>query len=305
VFGHTSLNQFIQEVIRYPLLSPEQELIFFRQMEDMNKVLETPKPYSKEQKKIIKIGQRAKNKFITSNLRMVINIAKKYNHKTTHLELSDLISEGILGLIRAVEKYDGSRGYRFSTYAYWWIRQSISRSISVQERAIRLPVNVEDDIVKYKRASVQLSTKLGRFPSNEEIAEEIGCSSSSIDRLQNVTLSVASLDTTLNQNGESPTTLLDLIPDQRYDNPYETLDHVLTSERINAALSILTFNERHAIKCRYGLGGCQKTSLLDLSKQMNMSREAVKKLLSSAQAKIRFQLNDSSFQRSSQFSFAI
>ena len=169
VFGQTSLHEFIQEAIRFPLLSPEQELILFRQMDSMNKVLNLTKPYTKNQQQIIKIGQRAKDKFIKSNLRMVINIAKKYNHKTTHLELSDLISEGVIGLIRAVEKYDGSRGYRFSTYAYWWIRQSINRAIAIQERSIRLPVNVEDDIVRFKKVSGQLSTKLCGFPSHKKL----------------------------------------------------------------------------------------------------------------------------------------
>jgi RNA polymerase primary sigma factor len=304
VFGHSSLNQFIQEVIRYPLLSPEQELILFRQIESMNDVLNQSKPYTKEQQKTIKIGQRAKNKFITSNLRMVINIAKKYNHKTNHLELSDLIGEGIVGLIRAVEKYDGSRGYRFSTYAYWWIRQAISRSITTQERSIRLPVNVEDDIIKFKKISNQLCMKLGRFPSNEEIAKELKCSPSSIDRLQNVTLSVASLDTTIDSNGESQTTLLDLVADQHYENPYDYLNTCMTIEQIQSALKILNHKEEYIVNRRYGLNGCDKMSILDISRQMNLSRDAVRKTLSSAHAKIRFQLKDFSSLTNSQLSLS-
>lgn len=307
MFGHTSLTCFIQEAIRYPLLSPEQELILFRQIDAMNKIQATSTPYTKEQQKIIKIGQRAKDKFIKSNLRMVINIAKKYNHKTTHLELADLISEGIIGLIRAVEKYDGSRGYRFSTYAYWWIRQSINRAIAVQERAIRLPVNVEDDIVKFKKISGQLSSQLGRFPSREEIANELGCTPSCIDRLQNTTLSIMSLDKILHESGESTTCLMDLIPDARHENAYDALDNSMTQERINLALSYLTPNEKYVIQNRYGLDGCEKTSILDLSKKMNMSRDGVKRLLTSGHNKIRLQLRDvnSFFQQHSNLSFAV
>lgn len=306
VFGQTSLNEFIQEAIRFPLLSPEQELILFRQMDSMNKVLKLPKPYTKSQQQTIKIGQRAKDKFIKSNLRMVINIAKKYNHKTTHLELSDLISEGVIGLIRAVEKYDGSRGYRFSTYAYWWIRQSINRAIAIQERAIRLPVNVEDDIVKFKKVSGQLSAKLGRFPSHEELANELGWTSSCLDKLQNTTLSVGSLDIMISNNGESTTSLMDLVPDSRHENAYDSLDSFMNQERVQTALRYLTPNEKYVIKNRYGLDGVESLSILDLSKKMNISREAVKRLLSSAQNKIRLQLQDISFsfQQHSNFSFA-
>jgi RNA polymerase primary sigma factor len=304
VLVQSSLNQFLNEIGRYPLLTPEQELILYRQIDAMNQILKLPSPYSKEQCKIIKVGKRAKDKFVTSNLRMVVNVAKKYSRRTKHLELADLISEGITGLIRAVEKFDGQRGYKFSTYAYWWIRQSISRAIATLERGIRLPVNIEDDMAKLRKTVTNLSGELGRLPSQKEIAQSMECSTDFIDKLQSATLSITSLDAVISHSSDSSTPLVDLISDDSIYDQYEALDESLKVDKIKYAMSFLNHDEQFVMIHRYALNGAQKLSLLDIAKHLGVSKETVRRIYRTGQNKIKLYLNSSVNLVSTQFTYA-
>lgn len=288
----SSIHSFLTDIGRYPLLTPEQELILWRQIDNMNQILATSKPYNKEQRRTIAIGERAKQKFINSNLRMVVNIAKKNTHKTKHLELSDLISEGNIGLIRAVEKFDGSRGYRFSTYAYWWIKQAINRAITTKERTIRLPINIEDIVTKISKARHKLGHELGRFPTDKEVSKEAGVNEQTIQQIQSTYNNVLSLDVKLtdrNKSDSEGSCLLDIIANEAIisKDVYDQIDTDIQVNKMMYALNLLTPEERHALTHRWGLFGHSPKTFSNLSIQFEKPKEHFKKLCSSAEQKIR------------------
>ena len=186
----SSLSDFLGEIGRHQLLTPERELTMGRKVQEMvvlvNRCQEAGGKgaaceYSEAERKKIKIGERAKNEMITANLRLVVNLAKRYQGKG--LELLDLIQEGTLGLTRAVEKYDPSRGHRFSTYAYWWIRQGLNRALSTQSRTIRIPVNINEKLTKLRSAKSKLMQLKGIPPTSGELAEEMKITKEEIDEL--------------------------------------------------------------------------------------------------------------------------
>jgi RNA polymerase sigma factor (sigma-70 family) len=291
VLKESSIHNFLIDIGRYPLLTPEQELLLWRQIEAMNEVLKKPEPYNSKQKQTINIGKRAKERFINSNLRMVVNIAKKNIHKTKHLELSDLISEGNIGLIRAVEKFDGSRGYRFSTYAYWWIKQAISRAITTKERSIRLPINVEDIINKMSKAKLKLSQDLGRFPTDKEVACEIKVNEQTVRQIQSTYNSVLSLDVKLNDKGKSDhdtSTLIDLISNDSSlsKDIYDQIDIDMQIDQMMYAFHLLTPDERFVLSRRWGLFGHQPHTFSSLAVQLEISKDHLRRLCSSAEQKI-------------------
>lgn len=176
----SSLSDFFGEIGRHQLLTPDRELTMGRKVQDMVVLVNRCEQaggkgpaceYSEAERKKIKIGEKAKNEMITANLRLVVNLAKRYQGKG--LELLDLIQEGTLGLTRAVEKYDPSRGHRFSTYAYWWIRQGLNRALSTQSRTIRIPVNINEKLTKLRSAKSKLMQLKGIPPTSDELAEEM------------------------------------------------------------------------------------------------------------------------------------
>ena len=176
----SSLSAFLGEIGRHQLLTPEQELMLGRKVQAMVVITEPCQlaggsgpscEYSDEEKAVIRRGERAKNQMITANLRLVVNLAKRYQGKG--LDLLDLIQEGTLGLTRAVEKYDPTRGHRFSTYAYWWIRQGLNRALSTQSRTIRIPVNVNEKLTKLRAAKARLMQRNGLTPTAEQLADFI------------------------------------------------------------------------------------------------------------------------------------
>ena len=225
-----SLKSYLREIARYPLLTPEQEICYGRQIIAMQGTLQADTPLSREQKRVVRVGKLAKRKFMCSNLKLVVSIAKKYNSdQRKSLELMDLIQEGNIGLARAVELFDPSRGYRFTTYAYWWIRQSIHRAIAQMDAMVRIPVSLHDKLVRSSRITHELYQRLGRPATPEEIAEELNVPVSTlllgIRRNQMHT----SLDQTPDGNEEG--SILDLIPDPAGADHYETLDRERSSAR--------------------------------------------------------------------------
>ncbi len=278
-----SIRTYLQEIGKYPLLSQAQEIELAKQIQAM---LHPPIGLSVvQQSQLVKRGQGAKRKMICANLRLVVNIAKKYPNRG--LELLDLIQEGSLGLERATEKFDPTKGYRFSTYAYWWIRQSITRAIDLQSRTIRLPVHVNERLSKLKKTQRQLSEQFKRTPSRAEIAEAMNISVESLSRLLKYQRFAhpVSLSRLVGENQD--TSLGDLIPDSSTGSTQEFLEKTLMHETLYRQLDDLSPQQREIISLRYGLHDGQERSLTAVGKQVNLSKESVRQIEAKAIATLR------------------
>jgi RNA polymerase primary sigma factor len=216
-----SIQAYLNEIGRYPLLTKAQEVSLGAQIQLWISIQDKEESdYTIEDRKIAKIGMRAKAKFINCNLRLVVNVARKYIRHCRTLDFMDLIQEGNLGLVRAIEKFDPTRGYAFSTYAYWWIRQSIQRSIQTNDCCIRLPIGVHDSVHKIKKTAELLSKKIGREPTLVEIAEEINMKVAEVKSVLDAPMTLMSLDKSIGED-ETGGAMVDAIPDTRNSNTLE------------------------------------------------------------------------------------
>ncbi len=293
--GEDTFRNFLTDLGRYPLLEPDQELILSRQIRKMQDLLqeqeENPeRVFTAEEKKVIKVGRRAKDKFINCNLRMVVNIAKKYLTKVEHLDINDLVMEGVIGLIRAVELFDPARGYKFSTYAYWWIRQSIGRALTTKERMIRLPVNVEEGLSKTRRANTRLTQKLGRSPTSQEMADIMKTDAESINFLYNSSQKCKSLDIVLTD--DHGMTLNDIVFDESdidyLDEHFDSLDKEMIVNSVQGFMNQLDEEEKIVMRHKWGLDGTTAVPLHEIARIMGIGREQVRKLAKSAETKIKY-----------------
>ena len=293
----SSLSDFLGEIGRHELLTPEQELTMGRKVQAMVALNERCQvaggngpecEYSKEEKKKIKAGERAKNQMITANLRLVVNLAKRYQGKG--LDLLDLIQEGTLGLTRAVEKYDPKRGHRFSTYAYWWIRQGLNRALSTQSRTIRIPVNINEKLTKLRAAKSRLMQELGVHPSTNQIAKQMKIPAEEVEELLECELRsiTVSLQGAVKSKAD-PSELVDILPSEEVP-PMELAE---LAERSASAWSLLnksnlTPKERTILSLRFGLDGSNEwRTLAEVARQMNCSREYCRQVVQRALRKLR------------------
>ena len=279
------MTWYLASIGREPLLTPAEEIELGNQVQAMMALVEAERAdYSQQECKTIRIGRRAKVRMMKANLRLVVSVAKKYQGKG--MELLDLIQEGSLGLERAVEKFDPTRGYKFSTYAFWWIRQSMTRAIACQSRTIRLPVHLSERLMAIRRVSLDLAHKLGAMPSRREIAEALNMPLDELDSLLRQSLTTSSLDAPINAD-EGRSYLGDLIADASTEEPLEQVERGMHHEQLGRWLSQLTAQEQEVLSLRFGLDGQERLTLAEIGRHLDVSRERVRQVELKALRKLR------------------
>ena len=257
------VRMYLKEIGKVPLLSAEEEIDIAQRMEQGD--------------------QEAKRKLAEANLRLVVSIAKRYVGRG--MQFLDLIQEGNLGLIKAVDKFDYRKGYKFSTYATWWIRQAITRAIADQARTIRIPVHMVETIHKVSRYSRQLLQEYGREASAEEIAERMGTSPDKVREIMKIAQDPVSLETPIGEEEDSH--LGDFIPDDDAPAPAEAASYTMLREHLDEVLHTLTPREMHVLKLRFGFDDGRTRTLEEVGKEFNITRERIRQIEAKALRKLR------------------
>lgn len=286
------VRSYLKEIGRYPLLTSEQEITNARLVQQMMTIEEQRSSLALQLKReattrelatslrqseaevesIVQQGQKAKHKMVTANLRLVVAIAKKYqNH---NLDFLDLLQEGALGLQKGIEKFDPNRGYKLSTYVYWWIKQSITRAVADKSRTIRLPIHINEKLNKIRRIQQQLSQSLGRPPVVAEIAESLNLLPSQIRDYLQVSKSPVSLEMRVGDEGESE--LVDILPMDSISLD-EQIALELLHQDLSKLLTLLNPRQREVLTLRFGLEDNQELTLSQVAKRLNLSRETIRK----------------------------
>lgn len=269
-----NVRAYLQEIGRIPLLTPAQEIKLASEVQAMVCLLEKDHPTLEEQQ-IIRRGEKAKQQMIRANLRLVVSIAKKYQQRG--LSLLDLVQEGTLGLIRSIEKFDPSRGYKLSTYAYWWIRQAITRAITDQSRTIRLPIHITETINKIKKATRELTAEFGRQPTEAELAERLEMDREKLRSIRQSAYKTKSKSLNVKVD-DNNTELGEILADDSSYSPTEFVNQVELKNQVDKLLDSLPSRQREIIALRYGLNNGKKMSFKEIGTQCGMSSERVRQL---------------------------
>ena len=261
------VKMYLKDIGKLPLLTAEEE---------------------KELSKILQEGGEqaayARNRLIESNLRLVVSIAKRYQNKY-NMQFLDLIQEGNLGLSRAVEKFDYTKGYKFSTYGTWWIRQSITRAISDQAHTIRIPVHMVETISRQRRAERELTQELGREPSLEEIAEKLGTTVQKVAEIQRISQDPISLESKIGHEEDSK--VGDLVVDETALSPHDVAMQNMLKQQLMSVLETLTPREQKVIRLRYGLDDSHPRTLEEVGREFSVTRERIRQIEAKALRKLR------------------
>jgi RNA polymerase primary sigma factor len=266
--SYDSIQMYLKEIGQYPLVSAAMEKELARRIE--------------------KGDEEAKNLLAKANLRLVVSIAKKYVGRSPDLTLLDLIQEGNLGLFKAVDKFDWTKGYKFSTYATWWIRQAITRALADQSRTIRVPVHMVETIAKYKQVVRRLSQDLGREPLAEEIATEMGLDVDKIYNIEKIDQDTISLESPVGEDGEDgKSTLGDFLSDDKILSPDQDASRRILSDQVKEILDDLSLKERKILEMRHGLVDGITHTLEEVGKEFGVTRERIRQIEAKAHEKIR------------------
>ncbi len=285
-----SVRSYLRDIGRIPLLEHDEEILLGRQVQRMMEIkacedlLDNPSQEdlaasleitTKELKREMRAGKKAKDKMVTANLRLVVSVAKKYTKR--NMELLDIIQEGTIGLVRGVEKFDPGRGYKFSTYAYWWIRQGITRAIAEKSRAIRLPIHVTENLNKLKKAQRELSQLNGELPNVFQLAEHLELTVDEIKDLMCKARQPTSLEIKIGENRD--TALIDLLEDES-QLPDMLIERQYIKEDIRELIRELPEMQAAVISMRYGIGEeiLEPMSMTAIGQVLNMSRDRVRTL---------------------------
>jgi RNA polymerase primary sigma factor len=275
------VRMYLREIGRVPLLSAEEEVTLARKME--RGALEKQKPLNQRNRRLVFEGDDAQHRLAEANLRLVVSVAKKYIGRG--MSLLDLIQEGNIGLLRAVEKFDYTKGYKFSTYATWWIRQAITRAIADQARTIRIPVHMVETINRLIRTSRRLLQDLGREPTSEEIAEEMQITPEKVREIIKVSQEPVSLETPVGEEDDSH--LGDFIEDHSAPAPAEAANHQLLKEQVEDVMTALSDRERKVLQLRFGLDDGRSRTLEEVGREFKVTRERIRQIEAKALRKLR------------------
>lgn len=265
--SYDSIQMYLREIGQYPLLTAAQEREFAQRIEAGD--------------------EEAKNLLARANLRLVVSIAKRYVGRSPDLTLLDLIQEGNLGLFKAVDKFDWTKGYKFSTYATWWIRQAITRALADQSRTIRIPVHMVETIAKYKQTVRRLSQDLGRDPLAEEVATEMGIDVDKVYNIEKINQDTISLESPVGDEGDDRSTLGDFVKDEKVRSPDQEASRRILADQVRDILDDLTPKERKILAMRNGLEDGIYHTLEEVGKEFGVTRERIRQIEAKALEKIR------------------
>ena len=285
------VRMYLKEIGKVDLLSPEEEVTLAERMQKGNEAAERianegdaiPAEERAQLEKDIKLGDRAKKRLAEANLRLVVSIAKRYVGRG--MLFLDLIQEGNLGLIKAVEKFDSTKGFKFSTYATWWIRQAIPRAIADQARTIRIPVHMVETINKLVREQRNLLQELGQDPTPEQIAERMDMTPDKVREILKIAQEPVSLETPIGEEDDSH--LGDFIEDEVIENPVDYTTRIVLREQLDEVLDTLTDREENVLRLRFGLDDGKMRTLEDVGKVFNVTRERIRQIEAKALRKLR------------------
>lgn len=265
-FADDSVRLYLREIGKIPLLTPEEEADLAQ--------------------RIVKGDKKAKDKMVEANMRLVVSIAKRYGGRG--LDFLDLIQEGNTGLLRAVDKFDPDKGFKFSTYATWWVRQAITRAIADQARTIRIPVHMVETINKVLRTTRKLTTELNREPTNEEIAAALDMEPEKIDYVMRIKQDIASLDASISREGDDEESVLgDFVEDEERDSPEDSAANQILKEQLSEIIATLTDREQKIIRLRFGIGGGRPHTLEEVGAEFDVTRERIRQIEAKALSKLR------------------